>query len=163
MKEVINVDFNNFIEQYKSMLTDSISLSDLINESKSNYRVKKLLILYMFKDKETYNHMTTLSYTDDYAKKLLDEARITLIKLLKGHKFNNIQMKQLIKTIIIETNCFNKPDIRYKKIDNLDFIKYAKMFNDYLCHERFNKLDDKTKQRIEDKLEKIDLDNLIRV
>ena len=87
--------FNDFMENYRINLTDLTELKDIINISQKKYRIKKLIIPYIFKDRETYMNMVSMAKDNVYAQRLLSEAKITLIKLSNGDRFQCQELKKL--------------------------------------------------------------------
>ena len=84
------------MEQYRKNLTDASTLEELLQEAKQNYRVQKLLPIYVMKDKKTFNQMLKLADRDPFARKLIAHAKKTVETLDKSKTNKGFRMKKLI-------------------------------------------------------------------
>ncbi len=101
--------FSKFMEEYCEHLTDIKGLSNLIAEAKFNYRVQKLLVPYIAKDKQTFQEMYHLAAKDAFAKKLLTHCAQVLHDVMLGKAHDRNDMKELALHLNNVTHFLDQP------------------------------------------------------
>jgi hypothetical protein len=152
------MSFNEFIENYKKTLTNSSTLEELLKEARQNYRIQKLLVAYMMKDRITFEHMRRLSKTDPFASKLIKHAKATVFNLMEGKMLNTLEMKNFLMQLNEVTHFLNE-EPESIEMEEWEFAGYSRMLNSYLLNQLFAD-PDKQKERNYYR-QRIDWNNLI--
>lgn len=154
--------YDTFMENYKKRLTDARTLEDMVEESKTDHRVQKLLVAYMMKDEETLNSMKMLSKENSQARKLVKHAQLTLKSLNNDKLYQSEQMKQFLSELNSIAKFSNdEGQDENIKVANWELEGYKKMLNSYLVEERMNNLKPSLREKVSEKLSKVDWQNLI--
>ena len=156
------ITFTNFIEEYKSSLTEAVELKQIIDVSKSDYRVRKILVPYVMKDKETYKNLIKLSKQDEYARELVCDCILFLDKIKNtGLYIKNNEIKDLILNFNEIVNDKSLLKAGYE-LSSINFNNYCKVINSYLLKLKISQ-DSNLKSILDKKYSEIDFDDLIKL
>lgn len=151
------MNYSKYMELLRRHLTDVEGFEKLLQEAKQNHRVQKLLVAYIMKDTETYQEMTELVLSDDFAAKILSHAQYTLWIIKSGPFYKRIKMKGLIDRFILicplageETGSVN--------IEDWELTGYINIINSFILSTK--KDDSGLKKKVDKGLRQVDWENL---
>ena len=165
MRTVENCVFAKFLEAYKNRLIgeQKVSLEELLEQSKSNYRIKRLTAFYFLKNKNLFLMMLNESKTDKFAENLLNTTMTVLITVSTDDCYGTPPMKKLVNAVMeraylkrIVLNSRNNVDTE----GNTDLVEYYKFLNDYVAEKNKRSLSQEFKLRVNERIKLVNLDNL---
>jgi hypothetical protein len=104
----VQQEFVEFLNNYKERLMES---NDMLEESKTDYRVRKLAVFYALKDEETFNYFLNSKLGREY----LRVAKYVL-ETIRNHDFyGDEEIKEISNSLLTK---FFKSDINIKPLQN---------------------------------------------
>lgn len=156
------ITFSKFIEEYKSSLTEAVELKQIIEVSKNDHRIKKIIVPYVMKDRETYDSLIKLSKQDEYVRELVCDCILFLDEIKNTELYiKNNEIKDLIYKFQEIVNNKNLLKDGYE-LSCIDFENYCKVINSYLLKLKVTQ-DSNLKSILDKKYSQIDWDNLIKL
>lgn len=124
-------EFKDFLDSYKKRLVET---DDMLEESKVNYRAKKVSVFYGLRDYETFN----MFLKDSLGKTYLGIAKYVL-KSIKNHPVYGTQEVQEVADSLLNVFFENTP---VKEVFDSDMLQgYYKFLCDYTGRKKLEQLE----------------------